>query len=123
MPSMTNKLSFAAALAAVGLCAAGCPEANQQSCPAGSTTVGGFTLKFAPVSSTDACLVVLAADGGALDGSISTTPADTSATLCATTDDGGSVILLVPNQLSRKSAVNDAGGFSFASVAPGISGT
>ena len=123
MTRAPQNISFAAALAVIGLCAAGCPETLQAQCPTGSTTVGGFTLKFSPVSSADACLVVLAPDGGALDGAVSATPPDTAATLCASGDDGGTIVLLVANQQSRKSTVDDGGNFTFTSAALNISGT
>ena len=123
MPNLTRQLIFAAALAVVGLGAAGCPETLQQQCPTGSTTVGGFTLKFSPVDAGDACLVVLAPDGGTLDAGLAALPADTAATLCATGADGGSVVLLVANQQSRTSALDDGGNFTFATSAANIAGT
>ena len=123
MQNLPHKLSFAAALASVAVCAAGCTETLQQQCPPNSTTVGGFTLKFSGLDKGDSCIVNLAADGGPLDASVAATPADTAATLCANGNDGGTIVLLVANQQSRTSTVDDGGNFSFASAALGIAGT
>jgi hypothetical protein len=105
--------------------ATGCPSSNSAACPSTSTQAGDFTLTLLLQQGAGQCRVTLAADGGAADGDVATSPAPQNATMCAGRDDAGADLLYmaVDNRTLRQSPLNPDGSFTFATTSTGISGT
>ncbi len=95
---------------------AGCPDNVAQLCPTGSKSAGTFSLslKF-QAGQANECRVVTAADGGAADASLATTPAARDSALCVSEVDGGPELFLALSDSVRSSPLGDGGSFTFTS--------
>jgi len=109
-----------AALVALALVSAACPDSLAQLCPTGSVQAGVFntTLVYAPPAGDDSqCLITRDVnDGGALDASLASGAQTFTSVICSGIDpDAGPTVYLALPTIVRASTLGDGGTFSFSS--------
>ncbi|GAC1347901.1 MAG: hypothetical protein NVS2B9_14010 [Myxococcales bacterium] len=110
---------WAAAGTLLTLCAvlhAGCADNVAQLCPPGSKPAGSFSVALTfQAGRADECRVIAAADGGAIDASLATTPSPRDSALCFADGDAGPILYLALSDSVRASPLGDGGSFTFTS--------
>lgn len=117
LPRKARRRAGGRALLALSLLlTAGCADNVAQLCPPGSKPAGSFSLalKF-QTGQPNECRILSAADGGAADASLATTPSPRDSAICVSASDAGALLYLALSDSVRTSPLGDGGSFTFTS--------